>query len=101
MLFKTSRLTGRHSDGTKINLLIKIQNQKHRQKHPPNCFPVVDARDEYGVDGECHAGHVEGEELLKDGVRVAADGVVGGAEERAHLQYFSSLDMSQNSRCGN
>ena len=49
-------------------------------------LPVVDARDEYGVDGEGDAGDVEGEEALEDGVRVAADGVVGRAQEGAHLQ---------------
>ena len=48
--------------------------------------PVVDARNEYGVDGEGDAGDVEGEEALEDGVRVAADGVVGRAQEGAHLQ---------------
>ena len=54
------------------------------------CLPVIYAGDENGVDGERHARHVEREELLKDCVGVAADGVIGGAEEGAHLQYSTS-----------
>ena len=67
------------------------------QKHYP-WLPVVDARDENGIDGEGDSRHVERQELLKDGVGVAADGVVGGAEERTHLQYSASWKLSQNSR---